>query len=68
MEARMTIRLWTPTELAEACQVPLSTVRKWSSQGSGPKARRVGRHIRYLEADVMTWLDDQAKDDDRQSA
>ena len=27
--------------------------------GTGPKAGRVGRHLRYLPADVMAWFREQ---------
>ena len=62
----VSIQLLTTQQLADACQVPVATIHKWSSQGTGPTPRRVGRHLRYLESDVLAWLDGQVKDE-RQS-
>lgn len=51
----------TPAEFSEQFRVPLSTVRKWIRQGTGPKAYRVGpRHLRFRTAEVESWLTSQA--------
>lgn len=49
-------KLWTPEDLAEFAQVPLATIYQWRARGGGPAGFRVGRHIRYTEAAVLTWL------------
>jgi excisionase family DNA binding protein len=52
--------LLTPVELAAILRVPVQTLHYWSHRGTGPQARRVGRHLRYVRADVDRWLDEQA--------
>lgn len=51
---------WDPAGLAEYLGVPLATVYKWSHEGSGPPAFRVGRHVRYRKSDVELWLRERA--------
>lgn len=51
-----TDRLWTPEEVAHFLGVPVHTLYRWRYLGTGPKAGRVGRHLRYLPADVMAWF------------
>lgn len=53
-------KLLTAQDLAEACGVPLKTVYTWSSNGTGPRRIRVGKHIRFRLADVEKWLDAQS--------
>ncbi len=55
----MSARLMTTQEVADKIQIPTPTLRKWRSQGRGPKGFRVGRHVRYRLEDVETWLDAQ---------
>lgn len=49
--------LWTVRDVAEFLRVPVQTLYSWRSTGYGPKARRIGKHLRYRPDDVMTWLD-----------
>ncbi|HLQ55153.1 MAG TPA: helix-turn-helix domain-containing protein [Streptosporangiaceae bacterium] len=49
-------RLLTPQQLASELQVPLKTIYQWHSRGGGPRAYRVGRHLRYRREDVERWL------------
>ncbi|MEU6973725.1 helix-turn-helix domain-containing protein [Kitasatospora aureofaciens] len=51
-------QLATAQELANHLQVPLDTVYGWKHRGQGPKAIKVGRHLRYRWAEVEAWLDD----------
>lgn len=55
-------RLLSPAELAEYLGVPVDTVYAWRYRGTGPRAFRVGRHLRFREADVQQWLSAQAAD------
>lgn len=48
------IRL-TPEDLAKREQVPLSTVYRWNSEGTGPRRIKVGKHVRYRLEDVEAW-------------
>jgi len=42
-------------ELAERYQVPAATVRYWRHLGTGPKASKIGRFVRYHIEDVLSW-------------
>lgn len=50
-------RLWTVEDVAHYLGVPVNTLYQWRTQGRGPLARRVGRHLRYRESDVKAWVD-----------
>lgn len=52
--------MWTIQQLSEYLQVPVKSIRKWREEGEGPRGFRVGRHLRFRRADVMTWLEDRA--------
>jgi len=60
----MTIRaiepLWTVDDVATFLSVPVATLYQWRYRRTGPRAHRVGRHLRYDPADVRAWLDQQA--------
>jgi len=49
-------RTWTPDEVATFLGVPKATLYQWRHRGLGPKSARIGRHLRYLEADVLDWF------------
>lgn len=53
-------RLLSPEELAEYLNVPTSTLRGWRGRGVDPPSIKLGQHVRYRQADVDTWLDEQA--------
>jgi excisionase family DNA binding protein len=42
--------------------VPLGTLYSWNHRGIGPRATKVGRHLRYRWAEVDAWLDAQTTD------
>lgn len=49
--------IWRDSEsLAEEFSVPVATVRAWRSKGVGPRGVRIGRHVRYAQAEVDRWL------------
>jgi excisionase family DNA binding protein len=48
--------LLTLAEVAAELRVPLETLRKWRAKGAGPRAAKVGRHLRYRRAEVDRWL------------
>jgi excisionase family DNA binding protein len=52
--------LLTPTELAAFLGVPVATLYAWRYQRNGPRALRVGRHLRYRQEDLDAWLEAQA--------
>lgn len=49
-------RLWTAEETAAYLQIPKATLYQWRYLGVGPKAGRVGRHLRYDPEDVKAWF------------
>lgn len=55
-------RLLGPSELSEMVGVPVGTIYQWSSRGTGPRAIRVGRHLRWRRSEVERWLDEQTAD------
>ncbi|GAA4041037.1 hypothetical protein GCM10023063_28490 [Arthrobacter methylotrophus] len=48
-------RHMTPQDLALRLGVPLSSIYGWRSQHKGPRAMRIGKHVRYRIVDVLTW-------------
>lgn len=48
--------LHDPRWLAEYLGLPLATVYKMNSEGTGPRRIRVGKHVRYRKSDVERWL------------
>lgn len=52
--------LWTVNDVAEFLRVPVQTLYSWRVQGIGPKARRVGKYLRYRPADVLAWFEEGA--------
>jgi excisionase family DNA binding protein len=61
LEARR--ELLTVPEVAEMLAVPVGTLYAWRHKGTGPRALKVGRHLRYRAADVGEWLDSLAAKD-----
>lgn len=49
----------TTEQVAEYLQVPVSTLHQWRYLGKGPRAARVGKHLRYRRSDVDAWFDKQ---------
>jgi len=48
-------------EVAEFLGVPVATLHQWRYKGTGPKASKVGRWLRYRWSDVEAWLDRQSE-------
>ena len=55
-------RLLSTEEVARILVVPVNTLYCWRYKGTGPKAYRVGKHLRYRLADVLAWLENIAGD------
>jgi predicted DNA-binding transcriptional regulator AlpA len=53
---QMPDRLWSVQDVSRFLGVPVATLHQWRYLGSGPKAYRVGKHLRYDPADVGAWL------------
>lgn len=52
-------RLWTVEEVAKFLGVPVATLYQWRHHRTGPRSRKIGRHLRYLPEDVMSWVHEQ---------
>ena len=49
-----------PQGLADFFGIPVRTVYAWRTRGEGPRAHKIGRHVRYRRDDVEDWLESQA--------
>lgn len=47
--------LWDIDDLAAYLRVPKQTIYSWRTTGYGPKGIRVGKHLRWRAATVITW-------------
>jgi excisionase family DNA binding protein len=54
--------LLTLKEASARLRVPVGTLRKWRSQGRGPKSVKLGRHVLYDEEDLDRWVLEQKGD------
>lgn len=54
--------LMTPVDVSRYLGVPAGTLANWRYLGRGPAFLRVGRHVRYRDADVTAWVDAQLND------
>lgn len=61
MAARTNISLLTNSETAQLLGIKSNTLEIWRLKGAGPVFRKIGRSVRYLESDVLAWLDGQAR-------
>jgi excisionase family DNA binding protein len=48
--------LWTVHDVAAYLDVPVCTVYRWRTAGTGPPGRLVGRRLRYRRQDVLDWV------------
>lgn len=47
----------TTEQVAEYLTVPVNTLYQWRHRGSGPRAARLGRHLRWKQSDVDRWVE-----------
>ena len=52
--------LWDIHDVSAYLRVPVETLYLWRKKHTGPRAARVGKHLRYDPADVVAWVRDQA--------
>jgi excisionase family DNA binding protein len=55
-------RLMTIDEVAAYTQLSKNTLYKMRSKGHGPRAARLGKHLRYRRTDVDAWITAQLDD------
>jgi excisionase family DNA binding protein len=51
---------WTIKEVSTFLRVPVGTLYQWRHRRTGPRASKVGRHLRYDPDEVRAWLSRQA--------
>lgn len=51
------IRLLTTPQAAEILGLRPNTLELWRVAGKGPVYRKIGRAVRYVESEVLEWLD-----------
>lgn len=49
--------LITSAKAAHMLSLKPNTLEVWRTQGRGPAYRKIGRLVRYVESDVLAWLD-----------
>ena len=54
----MTRRYLTVDDLAELLQVSKATLYQWRHLGKGPRAVRMGKHLRWSEDEVTRWCEE----------
>ena len=43
-------------EIAKRLNIPLRTLYEYNKKGIGPKAIKIGRHLRVSDSDLDAWL------------
>jgi len=54
-------QLLTPAQVSEILQVPVATLYRWRYYRVGPRAGKVGRHLRYRRDEIDRWLREEAE-------
>lgn len=49
--------LWTIDQVAVYLKIPVQTLRTWRKNKTGPKAARIGKHLRYDPRQVRRWVE-----------
>lgn len=52
--------LWSVEDASTYLGVPVATLYQWRHRGVGPRAYRVGKHLRYEPSAVRQWLEEVA--------
>jgi len=53
------MKLLTNSETAAILDLKPNTLEIWRIQGKGPVFRKIGRAVRYVESDVLAWIEAQ---------
>lgn len=62
--ARPPVSLMDADATASMLLVSKATLYAWRYKGTGPRAYRIGKELRYDLADVMAWLETRASGGD----
>ncbi|WP_253904349.1 helix-turn-helix domain-containing protein [Arthrobacter sp. Br18] len=57
----MSTELLTPAQLSEMLGKPERSLAQWRYLGIGPRFVKIGRAVRYRDADVTSWLEAQTR-------
>jgi excisionase family DNA binding protein len=55
-------RMMTVEDLAEYLRLPVATIYKQRSEGTGPPGFRIGKYVRWRRSEVDAWLDESKRD------
>lgn len=58
--ANPTDELWSIQDTSAYLRIPVGTLYQWRHRRKGPRAAKVGRHLRYNPNDVRDWFNEQA--------
>ena len=56
-ESAVTEPLLGPQDVARHLGIPLATLYAWRTRGKGPRGIKVGRHLRFRQADLAAWIE-----------
>lgn len=56
------MELLRAADVAKLLGIPVATLANWRASGKGPPYLRVGRHVRYRDADVEAWIAGRVRD------
>ncbi len=59
MSPATTERRWSIEDVAIYLDVPIETLYAWRKKGYGPRAARIGKHLRYDPNIVRAWFAEQ---------
>jgi excisionase family DNA binding protein len=48
-------------QVSQMLGIPVRTLREWRMRGEGPRAARLGRHLRYRPEEVDRWVREQER-------
>lgn len=60
--------MMTPQQLASFLQVSTSTLKGWRISREGPRFARIGRSIRYNQAEVNVWVESVSRKERRSAS
>ncbi|MDB5243420.1 MAG: hypothetical protein JWP57_4045 [Spirosoma sp.] len=56
-EKDLPLEQWlSPKDICQLLKIPEQTFYQWRAKQSGPRAHRIGRHLRISRTDYEAWL------------
>jgi predicted DNA-binding transcriptional regulator AlpA len=56
-------KMITTEHLSKQTGIPMPTLHNWRYLRKGPRSFKLGRSVRYLESDVLAWIEEQQLSD-----